>query len=47
VVQDSEDETTDSEDQLADGWDDDDKDDFDSDVEIENVEIVQKDHCML
>jgi hypothetical protein len=40
VVQDPVGETTDSEDQLADGWDDDDEDDFDPDVEMEDVEMV-------
>jgi len=46
VVRDPADYTTDTEDDLADGWDDDDQDDFDPDVEMEDIEMVQRDHHM-
>ena len=49
VVKDPAEKTTDSEDDLADGWDEpnssEDKD-FDPDVEIEDIEMVQRDHIM-
>jgi hypothetical protein len=38
--------TTDSEDDLADGWDDDEEDEFDPDDEMEDSEMVQEDHHM-
>jgi hypothetical protein len=42
-------ETTDTESDLRSGWDEDDKDEdaeFDPDVDIEDIEMVQKDHHM-
>jgi hypothetical protein len=38
--------TTDSEEELADGWDEDGDDDFDPDEDMEDFEMVQKDHNM-
>ena len=38
--------TTDS-DSLLDGWDDDNEEDFDPDEEVEDIEMVQRDHHML
>jgi hypothetical protein len=38
--------TTDTEDDLADGWDNNNEDNFDPDVEMKNIEMVQRDHHM-
>jgi hypothetical protein len=46
VVRDLADYMTDTEDDLADSWDDDDQDNFNPDVEMEDIEMVQRDHHM-
>jgi hypothetical protein len=46
VVEDPADQTTDSEAELGDSWDEDDDEDFDPDVEMEDIEMVQRDHHM-
>jgi hypothetical protein len=49
VVLDPTEESTDSEEDLADGWDEansSEDEDFDLDVEMEDIEVVQKDYRM-
>jgi hypothetical protein len=48
VVKDPAEETTDSEDDLADSWDDDNNNnnEFDPNVDMEDIEMVKKDHHM-
>jgi hypothetical protein len=46
VVADPAGQTTDSEDDLVDGWDEDEDEDFDPDVEMEDIEMVQRDHLI-
>ena len=46
MVVDPAEQTTDSEDDLADGWDEDEDEDFDPDVEMEDIEMVRRDHLM-
>ena len=49
VVEDPAEKTTDSEDDLADGWDEpnsSEDEDFDPDVEMEDIDMVQRDHIM-
>jgi len=46
VVKDPAEQTTESKDDLADGWDDEDKDKFDPDIEMEDIDMVQRDHHM-
>jgi hypothetical protein len=40
VVEDPAEQATESEDDLADGWDDDDKDEFNPNVEMEDIDMV-------